>query len=108
MKCAHKEITIDGVTYTLTRKQGGGQQEHQEHQEQQEQQEHQEGGAKKGKKKEKKAKGTRKLSPYMRFAQEARKKVLAQHPEWKSDIVKVGKEIGAMWRSMSEAEKAKY
>jgi hypothetical protein len=63
-----------------------------------------------GGKKSKKTKSgkTRKLSPYMKFAQEARKKVVAEHPEWKSDIVKVGKEIGQMWRGLSEAEKAKY
>lgn len=59
-------------------------------------------------KKGKKAKGTRKLSPYMKFAQEARKNIVAEHPEWKSDIIKVGKEIGQRWRAMSEAEKAKY
>jgi hypothetical protein len=65
------------------------------------------GGAKKGKK-EKKSGKTRKLSPYMKFAQEARKKIVAEHPEWKSDIIKVGKEIGAMWRELSDEEKKKY
>ena len=59
-------------------------------------------------KKEKKAKGTRKLSPYMKFAQEARKKIIAEEPELKSDIIKVGKRIGEMWRGLSESEKAKY
>jgi hypothetical protein len=59
-------------------------------------------------KKQKKAKGTRKLSPYMRFAQNARKEILAKEPELKSDIIAVGRKIGEMWRGMSDAEKAKY
>lgn len=67
------------------------------------------GGGKMGKKAKKEKSGkTRKLSPYMKFAQEARKNILADHPEWKSDIIKVGKEIGTRWRAMSDAEKAKY
>lgn len=61
-----------------------------------------------GAKKEKKAKSTRKLSPYMKFAQEARKKVIAEQPELKSDIIKVGKRIGEMWRGLSDEDKAKY
>lgn len=63
-----------------------------------------------GGKKSKKSKSgkTRKLSPYMKFAQEARKKILADEPELKSDIIKVGKRIGEMWRGLSEQEKAKY
>ena len=59
-------------------------------------------------KKEKKAKGTRKLSPYMRFAQNARKEILAKDPSLKSDIIAVGRKIGEMWRGLSDAEKAKY
>jgi hypothetical protein len=67
------------------------------------------GGAKKGKKEKKEKSGkTRKLSPYMKFAQEARKNIIAEHPDWKSDIIKVGKEIGAKWRGLSDSEKAKY
>ncbi len=65
------------------------------------------GGGKKGKK-EKKAKGTRKLSPYMKFAQEARPKILKENPEMKSDIIGVGRKIGEMWRALSDDEKAKY
>jgi hypothetical protein len=65
------------------------------------------GGGKKGKK-AKKAKGTRKLSPYMKFAQEARPKILKDHPEMKSDIIGVGRKIGEMWRALSDAEKARY
>ena len=66
------------------------------------------GGGKRSRKQKQEGGKTRKLSPYMKFAQEARKKVVAEHPEWKSDIVKVGKEIGQMWRGLSDAEKAKY
>ena len=62
---------------------------------------------KKGKK-AKKAKGTRKLSPYMKFAQEARPKILKENPEMKSDIIGVGRKIGEMWRALSDAEKARY
>ena len=65
------------------------------------------GGGKRGKK-AKKAKGTRKLSPYMKFAQEARPKILKENPEMKSDIIGVGRRIGEMWRALSEAEKARY
>jgi hypothetical protein len=64
------------------------------------------GGAKKEKKV--KVKGTRKLSGYMKFAQEARPKILAEDPSLKSDIIAVGKKIGAMWRGLSDSEKAKY
>jgi hypothetical protein len=67
------------------------------------------GGAKgKKAKKEKKAKGTRKLSPYMKFAQEARPKILKENPEMKSDIIGVGRKIGEMWRALSDTEKARY
>ena len=61
-----------------------------------------------GGKRSKKAKGTRKLSPYMKFAQEARKKIIEEEPALKSDIIKVGKRIGEMWRGLSAEEKAKY
>jgi hypothetical protein len=64
-------------------------------------------GGKKGKK-AKKAKGTRKLSPYMKFAQEARPKILKENPEMKSDIIGVGRKIGEMWRALSDSEKARY
>lgn len=66
----------------------------------------QEGG--KSKKSKKASKGTRKLSPYMKFAQEARKNIIAQNPELKSDIIAVGKKIGEQWRALSAEEKAKY
>jgi hypothetical protein len=64
-------------------------------------------GGKKSKK-QMSGKKTRKLSPYMKFAQEARKKIIAEEPELKSDIIKVGKRIGEMWRGLSPEEKAKY
>jgi hypothetical protein len=64
------------------------------------------GGGKKMKKS--KGKSTRKLSGYMKFAQEARPKILAENPEMKSDIIKVGRKIGEMWRGLSPDEKARY
>jgi hypothetical protein len=66
----------------------------------------QEGG--KRMKKEKKAKGTRKLSPYMKFAQQARVEILKENPSLKSDIIAVGRKIGEKWRALSDDEKAKY
>ncbi len=71
----------------------------------------QDGGRRKmkGMKKTKsKAKGTRKLSPYMKFAQQARKEVLRENPNLKSDVIAVGRKIGEKWRALSDAEKAKY
>jgi hypothetical protein len=44
----------------------------------------------------------------MKFAQEARPKILAENPSLKSDIIAVGKKIGAMWRELSDGEKKKY
>jgi hypothetical protein len=64
--------------------------------------------SKKMTKKAKKSKGTRKLSPYMKFAQEARPKILKENPNMKSDIIGVGRKIGEMWRALSDAEKARY
>lgn len=56
----------------------------------------------------KKKKGTRKLSGYMKFAQEVRPRILKEDPSMKSDITKVGRKIGEMWRSLSTEEKARY
>jgi hypothetical protein len=94
------KIEIDGKMYTLTPMDN-------ETKEDNEQTFPSSGGAKKSKK-EKKAKGTRKLSGYMKFAQEARPKILAENPSLKSDIIAVGKKIGAMWRELSDGEKKKY
>ena len=59
--------------------------------------------------KEKKSrKGTRKLSGYMKFVKAERARVISENPKLKSDIMAVGKEMGKRWRSMSDAEKAKY
>ena len=59
--------------------------------------------------KEKKSrKGTRKLSGYMKFVKAERSRVISENPKLKSDIMAVGKEMGKRWRSMSDAEKAKY
>lgn len=98
------DIEIGGNMYSITvtpkemgvTNKGGSQQKNQQ----------QEGG-KKGKK-EKKAKSTRKLSPYMKFAQKARQEVLAEHPELKSDVIAVGRKIGEKWRALSDSEKASY
>lgn len=95
-------LIIDGVKYTgeLKAQEGGSEQKN----------EQQEGGKrmKKMKAPKAKAKGTRKLSPYMKFAQEARKEIIAENPSLKSDIIAVGKKIGEKWRALSDAEKAKY
>ena len=59
--------------------------------------------------KEKKTrKGTRKLSGYMKFVKAERGRVISENPKMKSDIMAVGKEMGKRWRSLSDAEKAKY
>lgn len=97
-------ITIGQDTYTgsLAKSETTGEGEGQ-------QQEGQDGGRRKMKKmKAPKAKGTRKLSPYMKFAQQARKEILQENPGLKSDIIAVGKKIGEKWRALSDAEKAKY
>lgn len=64
--------------------------------------ESQEGGKSKGKK----AKGTRKLSGYMKFCQTARKELLQEQPGLR--IPDIGRALGAKWRALSDAEKAKY
>lgn len=62
----------------------------------------------KEKKAKRKSKGTRKLSGYMKFVKAERAQVVAENPKLKSDIMAVGREMGKRWRSMSDAEKAKY
>jgi hypothetical protein len=67
------------------------------------------GGKKsRGTKKMKKSKGTRKLSGYMKFAQEVRPRILQENPNLKSDIPGMGRKIGQMWRNLSASEKARY
>ena len=57
-----------------------------------------------------KAKGSPKakkpLSGYMLFAKEMRPKLKEQSPDL--SFGEVGKELGARWRALSDAEKAKY
>jgi hypothetical protein len=67
-------------------------------------------GGKKNKhtKKAKKAKGTRKLSGYMKFAQEVRPRILREEPSLRTDIPGIGRKIGQMWRNLSASEKARY
>lgn len=52
--------------------------------------------------------GKRKLNGYMKFAQETRPEILRQHPEMRSKVVDVAKEIGKKWRALTPAEKARY
>jgi hypothetical protein len=107
---APTKIEIDGKMYTLTPMNNNNDEENLTAENMQAMANYtSEGGAKKGKKGKKEKSGkTRKLSPYMKFAQDARKNIIAEHPDWKSDIIKVGKEIGARWRGLSDSEKAKY
>lgn len=66
-------------------------------------------GGKKSKKAKRQEGGkTRKLSPYMKFAQEVRPKLVKENPELKSDIPGIGRKIGEMWRALSDSEKARY
>jgi len=44
----------------------------------------------------------------MVFSQEQRAKIVKADPSRKADIGGVAKEIGAMWRNLSEKEKAAY
>jgi hypothetical protein len=57
-------------------------------------------------KKEKKEKKPRKLNAYMVFAMEVRESVKKNHPT--ASIIDIAKKIGALWRALSDSEKAKY
>ena len=48
------------------------------------------------------------MNPYMVFSQEQRAKIVKADPSRKADIGGVAKEIGALWRNLSEKEKASY
>ena len=48
------------------------------------------------------------MNPYMVFSQEQRAKIVKANPSRKADIGGVAKEIGALWRNLSEKEKASY
>ncbi len=70
-------------------------------------------GGKRGNRKTRKAGktmegGKRKMSGYMKFAKARRGDIIKAHPEWKGDVVAVAKELGKEWKSMTDAEKAKY
>ena len=64
----------------------------------------------KGTKKQKKVKDPnapkRALSAYFFFMKDTRPKVVAKNPDMK--VTEIGKELGAMWRAMSDGEKAPY
>ena len=53
-------------------------------------------------------KGTRKMNPYMKFAQQERPKILRENPSLRSNVVAVARKIGEKWRSLSAAEKARF
>ena len=48
------------------------------------------------------------MHPYIAFSIEQRKKMVKADPSRHSNIGSLAKEIGAMWRELSDAEKAKY
>lgn len=56
--------------------------------------------------KDKKSKPKRPLNAYMVFAMEVRESVKKNHPT--ASIIDIAKKIGALWRALSDAEKAKY
>ena len=57
-------------------------------------------------KKENKDKPKRPLNAYMVFAMEVRESVKKNNPT--ASIIEIAKKIGALWRAMSDSEKAKY
>ena len=62
--------------------------------------------AKKEKVEKTKEKKPRKLNAYMVFAMEVRESVKKNHPT--ASIIDIAKKIGALWRALSDSEKAKY
>lgn len=78
---------------------GGGDEQHEDTQEFK-----QDGGRRK--KSGSKSRKTRKLSGYMKFVKAMRPKVVSENPNMK--FASIGRELGARWRKMSTAEKAKY
>ncbi len=57
-------------------------------------------------KKDTKEKKPRKLNAYMVFAMEVRESVKKNNPT--ASIIDIAKKIGALWRALSDSEKAKY
>ncbi len=64
-----------------------------------------EGMTRKAKKGTRKA---RKVSGFMKFAQSARKEIVAEIPSMRKNITAVAKELGKRWRAMTEAEKKRF
>ena len=62
--------------------------------------------AKKEKVEKTKEKKPRKLNAYMVFAMEVRESVKKNNPT--ASIIDIAKKIGALWRALSDSEKAKY
>ncbi len=50
--------------------------------------------------------GKRKLNAYMKFVKAKRADVVKKFP--KAPVTEIAKKLGAMWRAMSDAEKAKF
>jgi len=50
----------------------------------------------------------RKPSPYINFCNANRNKIIAENPALKSQVTEVAKILGAQWKGLSDAEKAKY
>ena len=48
----------------------------------------------------------RAMNPFMKFANKHRDDVKSKHPN--KTIGEIGKELGTMWRALTDAEKAKY
>jgi len=55
---------------------------------------------------EKKSAGKKKLSGYMKFSQERRPGLKTEQPDL--TFGEIGKALGAEWKALSEADKAKY
>ena len=62
--------------------------------------------AKAAKKAAKEAKPKKAPGPYMLYCKEQRPKIVAAHPEY--SFGEVGKALGAGWKELSDAQKAKY
>ena len=54
----------------------------------------------------KKTKGKRPLNSYMKFVKATRATVVKANP--KAAVTEIAKKMGALWRKMTDSEKAKY
>ena len=52
--------------------------------------------------------GSRRRSPnaYIKFANAKRASILREHPDWASNVVKVAKETGKLWRAQKQGRSA--